>query len=301
MQITRFERTRAYVKIEDGCENRCSYCAIPGARGRVRSKPLADVVEEVTALVAGGCREIVLTGIETASWGRDLKDASLADLLEVVDAIPGIGRIRLGSLDPSLMKEDFVRRIAALKHLTPHFHISMQSGSSAVLAAMKRKYNRDQAMAGIRRLREAIPEVELTTDFIVGFPGETEADFAETLSFAREAAFLSMHVFAYSRRAGTVAASLPGQIPTAVKKERSAALIALGAELHRERLERALESPLREVLFESFEDGMAIGHTDTFLEVAAPSPVPLHSVPGRVRLLRAQGDHLIAELQEVLP
>ena len=301
MQITRFERTRAYVKIEDGCENRCSYCAIPGARGRVRSKPLADVVEEVTALVAGGCREIVLTGIETASWGRDLKDASLADLLEVVDAIPGIGRIRLGSLDPSLMKEDFVRRIAALKHLTPHFHISMQSGSSAVLAAMKRKYNRDQAMAGIRRLRAAIPEVELTTDFIVGFPGETEADFAETLSFAREAAFLSMHVFAYSRRAGTVAASLPGQIPAAVKKERSAALIALGAELHRKRLEKALESPLREVLFESFEDGMAIGHTDTFLEVAAPSPVPLHSVPGRVRLLHAQGDRLIAELQEVLP
>ena len=300
MRITRFERTRAYVKIEDGCENRCSYCAIPGARGRVRSKPLADVVEEVTALVAGGCREIVLTGIETASWGRDLSGVGLADLLEAVDAIPNVGRIRLGSLDPSLMKEDFVRRIAALKHLTPHFHISMQSGSSAVLAAMKRKYNRDQAMAGIRRLREAIPMVELTTDFIVGFPGETDADFADTLSFAREAKFLSMHVFAYSRRAGTIAASMPGQIPTAVKKERSAALIALGAELHRERSEKALESPLREVLFETYENGMAIGHTDTFLEVAAPSPTPLHSVIGKVKLLRVENERVIAEIQEVL-
>ena len=301
MHITRFERTRAYVKIEDGCENRCSYCAIPGARGHVRSKPLADVVEEVTALVKGGCREIVLTGIETASWGRDLEGVDLADLLEAVDAIPDIGRIRLGSLDPSLMKQNFVDRIARLKHLAPHFHISMQSGSSAVLAAMKRKYNRDQALAGIRRLREAIPEAELTTDFIVGFPGETDEDFAATMSLAREAAFLSMHIFAYSKRAGTIAASLPGQIPTAIKKERSAALIALGAALRRERLERALASPLREVLFETYENGMAIGHTDSFLEVAAPTDTPLHSVLARVELLRAENDRLIARIQEVLP
>ncbi len=300
MEITRFERTRAYVKIEDGCENRCSYCAIPGARGRVRSKPLADVVKEVTGLVNGGCREVVLTGIETASWGRELAGVSLADLLEAVDAIPGIGRIRLGSLDPSLMKQDFVDRIAHLTHLAPHFHISMQSGSSGVLAAMKRKYNRDQALAGIRRLREAIPNAELTTDFIVGFPGETDADFADTLSLAREADFLSMHVFAYSRRAGTVAAALPCQIPSAVKKERSAALIALGAELHRRRLARALQTPVREVLFESYENGLAIGHTDSFLEVAAPSPVPLHSELRAVRLLCERDGRLMAEIQEAL-
>ena len=298
MEITRFERTRAYVKIEDGCENRCSYCAIPGARGRVRSKPLQDVIKEVTTLTQNGCREVVLTGIETASWGRDLEGASLADLLEAVDAIPQVGRIRLGSLDPSLMKEDFVRRLAQLTHLAPHFHISMQSGSSAVLAAMKRKYNRDQAMAGIRRLREAIPDVELTTDFIVGFPGETDADFADTVSFAREADFLSMHVFAYSRRAGTVAATLPRQIPGNIKKERSAALIALGAELHRGRLIRALRQPVREVLFETYENGLAIGHTDSFLEVAAPSPIPLHSELKRVTLLLEQDGRLLAEIQE---
>lgn len=297
MEITHFERTRAYVKIEDGCENRCSYCAIPAARGRVRSKPLHDVVNEVSGLIEGGCREIVLTGIETASWGRDLSNVSLADLLEAVDCIPGIGRVRLGSLDPSLMKQDFVDRIAALRHLAPHFHISMQSGSSAVLAAMKRKYNRDQALAGIRRLRAAIPEVELTTDFIVGFPGETDADFAETMSFASEAEFLSMHVFTYSRRNGTIAASLPCQIPTSVKKERSAALIAVGAELQEKRLCRALQVPLREVLFESHEKGLAIGHTDSFLEVAAPSATALHSQLRQVNLIGVQKGRLLAEIR----
>ena len=299
MEITRFERTRAYVKIEDGCENRCAYCAIPGARGRVRSKPLEDVVREVTGLTENGCREVVLTGIETASWGRDIQGASLADLLEAVDRIPNVGRIRLGSLDPSLMKAPFVERIAALRSLTPHFHISMQSGSSAVLAAMKRKYNREQALSGIHRLRDAFPELELTTDFIVGFPGESDADFADTVSFAREAEFLSMHVFAYSKRAGTVAATMPGQIPDAVKKERSAALIALGAELRRGRLARAMQTPLREVLFETYENGLAIGHTASFLEVAAPSPVSLHSKLCNVTLTEATNERLLAVINEV--
>ena len=299
MEITRFERTRAYVKIEDGCENRCSYCAIPGARGRVRSKPLADVVREVEGLVRGGCREVVLTGIETASWGRDIPGADLADLLEAVDAIPGIGRVRLGSLDPSLMKEKFVERIAALRSLTPHFHISMQSGSSAVLAAMKRKYNREQALAGIRHLRAAFPRLELTTDFIVGFPGETEADFAETVSFAKEAEFLSMHVFAYSKREGTVAASLPGQLPNAIKKERSAALMAVGAALRQQRLEKALLEPVRQVLFETYENGLAVGHTDSFLEVAAPAPAPLHAALLTVRLQEISGGRLLARIEEV--
>jgi len=299
MQITRFDRTRAYVKIEDGCENRCAYCAIPAARGRVRSKPLEAVLAEVRGLVSGGCREIVLTGIETASWGRDLTDVTFADLLEAVDAIPGIGRVRLGSLDPSLMKPDFVARIAALRHLAPHFHISMQSGSSRVLAEMKRKYNADQAMAGIARLRAAIPRVELTTDFIVGFPGETDADFAATLDFARRAAFLQMHVFSYSRRAGTPAAARTDQIPQPIRRARSAELIALGAQLHRERCEKALTEPLCEVLFETYENGMAIGHTDTFFEVAVPTPTPLRSELRSVRLLGVEGERLIGRIEEV--
>ncbi|MBO7342176.1 MAG: tRNA (N(6)-L-threonylcarbamoyladenosine(37)-C(2))-methylthiotransferase MtaB, partial [Clostridia bacterium] len=203
MTITRFDRTRAYVKIEDGCENRCSYCAIPAARGRVRSKPLADVVREVEGLVRGGCREVVLTGIETASWGRDLEGVTLADLIVAVDAIEGLERLRLGSLEPTVMREEFLAKIANLRTVVPHFHLSMQSGSARVLAAMRRRYNPDQAMAGIKRLRAAMPNVELTTDFIVGFPGESEEDFADTMRFAAEAEFLQMHVFAYSKREGT--------------------------------------------------------------------------------------------------
>ena len=296
MCITRFDRTRAYVKIEDGCENRCAYCAIPAARGHVRSKLLDEVVREVAQLTVGGCREVVLTGIETASWGRDLPGTDLAQLLEAVDAIPNIGRVRLGSLDPSLMKQGFVDRIAPLSSLTPHFHISMQSGSSRVLAAIKRKYNAEQAMEGIRRLRAAFPTLELTTDFIVGFPGETDEDFEKTMAFAKEADFLAMHVFAYSRRAGTVAASLPDQVPSAVKKARSAALIALGAELRRGRMERALQTPTRRVLFETYENGMAVGHTDSFLEVTAPSPVPLHSELRQVTLEKVEGDRLLARI-----
>ena len=296
MQITRFDRTRAYVKIEDGCENRCTYCAIPAARGRVRSKPLADVIAEVTGLVAGGCREVVLTGIETASWGRDLAGVTLADLLEAVDAIPNIGRVRLGSLDPSLFHEDFVKRIARLTSLAPHFHISMQSGSSRVLAAMKRKYNADQAMRATQLLRRYIPDAELTTDFIVGFPGESDEDFAATMEFARKAEFLSMHVFAYSRRKGTIAAELPQQVPNGVKKARSAALSALGDELRAARLTRALSSPVCEVLFETYENGFAVGHTEGFFEVAVPSPVPLRSETHTVTLQSVENGRLIGTL-----
>ena len=296
MQITHFDRTRAYVKIEDGCENRCTYCAIPAARGKVRSKPLAEVIAEVTGLVNGGCREVVLTGIETASWGRDLDGVTLADLLEAVDALPNIGRVRLGSLDPSLFREDFVKRIARLKSLAPHFHISMQSGSSHVLALMKRKYNADQAMQAIERLRRHIPDAELTTDFIVGFPGEADEDFAATMDFAKRAEFLSMHVFAYSRRKGTIAAELPQQVPNGVKKERSAALSALGEELRNARLARALTTPVREVLFETYENGYAVGHTASFLEVAVPSPAPLRSELHTVTLVTAENGRLIGTL-----
>ena len=298
MQITRFERTRAYVKIEDGCENRCTYCAIPGARGKVRSKPLAEVLEEVRTLVAGGCREVVLTGIETASWGRDLSGVGLADLLEEVDKIEGLERVRLGSLDPSVMRPDFVARIAKLRTLAPHFHLSMQSGSARVLAAMKRKYNPDQALAGIERLRAALPDVELTTDFIVGFPGESEEDFAMTMALARRAEFLQMHVFAYSRRKGTPAANMSGQLPKSVKKERSAALMALGEELREKRLQAALACPLRTVLFETFEDGVAVGHTKEFFEVCVKTDAPLHSELRRVKLTHVENGRLCGVLCE---
>ena len=298
MTITRFDRTRAYVKIEDGCENRCSYCAIPAARGRVRSKPLADVVREVEGLVRGGCREVVLTGIETASWGRDLEGVTLADLIVAVDGIEGLERLRLGSLEPTVMREEFLAKIANLRTVVPHFHLSMQSGSARVLAAMRRRYNPDQAMAGIKRLRAAMPNVELTTDFIVGFPGESEEDFADTMRFAAEAEFLQMHVFAYSKREGTPAATMPGQIEKSVKRDRSARLIALGEQLTAKRLARALDESTRPVLFESFERGIAVGHTREFFEVAVSSPVPLDGEIRTVRVLRAENGRLLGELEK---
>lgn len=274
MRIRRFDRTRAYVKIEDGCENRCTYCIIPAARGSVRSKLPDDVVAEVSELTAGGCREVVLTGIETASYGRDLPDCTLADLLERVDKIPDVGRVRLGSLDPSLMKQLFVDRIARLRSLTPHFHLSVQSGSNAVLARMKRKYNSRMALEGMERLRRAIPDVMFATDIIVGFPQETEEEFAETLDFIRRARFLTIHVFPYSRRKGTEADRMSGQIPEGVKHERVRVLAEEQARIRRDLLGEA-SGRRAEVLFETFENGIAYGHTPNFIEVGCPSPIPL--------------------------
>ena len=274
MKITKFDRTRAYIKIEDGCESRCTYCTIPNARGSIRSKAPEEVLEEVRGLVAGGCREIVLTGIETASYGKDLGGYTLADLLEEIDRIPNIGRVRLGSLDPSLIKEPFVNRIARLSSVTPHFHLSMQSGSDTVLALMKRKYNTRMALRAMELLRAAMPSVQFTTDMIVGFPQETDESFEETLEFVKEARFLMIHVFPYSKRAGTPAAVMSGQIPEEVKHARAAKLSALEAEIRRDILD-SLTGAQTEVLFETFKNGIASGHTPEFVEIHCKSPIPL--------------------------
>ena len=274
MRITRFDRTRAYVKIEDGCENKCAYCVIPSARGSVRSKAPDEIIKEVRGLVDGGCPEIVLTGIETASYGKDLSDYALADLLCEIDRIPNIGRVRLGSLDPSLMRQDFVDRIASLSSLAPHFHLSMQSASDKVLALMKRKYNRRMALEGMERLRKAFPSVQFTTDMIVGFPQETEEDFAQSLSFIKEAGFLMVHTFPYSKRKGTVAATMSGQIEESVKHERVASLLAAAAKVRKQILDR-MNGKTVEVLFETYENQIAYGHTAEFIEIAVPSNRPL--------------------------
>ncbi len=287
MQIAKFDRTRAYIKIEDGCENRCTYCIIPEARGKVRSKAPADVLSEVRALTDGGCREVVLTGIETASYGRDFdNDYRLAELLEEVDAIPNIGRVRLGSLDPSLMKPDFVNRIAKLKSLTPHFHLSMQSGSNKILALMKRKYNRKMALEGMERLRAAMLGVQFTTDMIVGFPGETEEDFALTVDFAKKAKFLMIHVFPYSERRGTVAPTLPGRVPEEIRHQRVRELSAVQAEIQKEILDSYTNTAAC-VLFETYSNGIMTGHTDIFIEVACPTS---HSLQSQLRTVYITGN-----------
>ena len=298
MSITAFERTRAYIKIEDGCESRCTYCIIPSARGSIRSKPMAEVLSEVEALTRSGCREVVLTGIETASYGKDLGDTDLATLLCRVDKIEGIGRVRLGSLDPSLIKKDFVERIAALPSLAPHFHLSLQSGSSRILALMKRKYNAEQAMRAMELLREYIPNVKFTTDIIVGFPGETEEDFMQTVEFVKKADFLMTHIFPYSKRKGTPAATMSGQISKEEKSRRLHLLSEIEQASRTAILQREIaERPVRTVLFETWRDGIATGHTADFLEVCVPSPTPLDAELKTVKLYRTDGSLLYGELE----
>ena len=299
MHICKFDRTRAYITIEDGCESHCTYCIIPKARGGIRSKPVEDVLDEVKALTAGGCREIVLTGIETASYGKDLGGVSLIDLLEEADRIPGIGRVRLGSLDPSLIKQPFVDRLSKLSSITPHFHLSMQSGSDRILALMKRKYNTTMALESIERLRRAMPRVMLTTDMIVGFPTETDEDFEDTLHFAEKAQFLMMHVFPYSGRRGTPAASMSGQVPMDVRRERAALLAAKQAEIQKDLLRAHIgQFPVCKVLFETYKDGYSYGHTDNFLEVRAKTDRPLHAEVREVRLIKTDGNIIDAELAD---
>ena len=291
MSITKFDRTRAYVKIEDGCENHCSYCIIPSARGKIRSKAPNDIITEVETLVKNGCKEIVLTGIETASYGKDLGDITLSDLLCKIDKINGIERIRLGSLDPSLITHDFVNKISKLQKLAPHFHLSLQSGSNRVLALMKRKYNANMAMRAIKLLRENIPHVCFTTDVIVGFPQETDEDFKDTLNFVKEAQFLTVHIFPYSSRKGTEAAKMKGQIDKEEKCRRLHSLEKIANASTAYVLNSEINtSPIKKVLFETFDGKYAYGHTDNFLEVAVPSTCDLKSEILTVKLTHTDGN-----------
>ena len=298
MNIKHFDRTRAYVKIEDGCENRCTYCIIPAARGKVRSKQLEDVLSEVRTLTEGGCREVVLTGIETASYGKDIYGHSrLGELLFEVDKIDGIGRVRLGSLDPSLIRPEFVDRISTLGSLAPHFHLSLQSGCSRILALMRRRYNAEQAMAAIELLRSRIEGVQLTTDVIVGFPGETEEDFAETCEFLDRARFLTAHIFTYSKRAGTPAAEMRGQIPEDIKTKRLHILEGIVARRRVELLSGLVDKGVcRQVLFETERDGMLYGHTAEFIEVAVKGDIALRGEFAEVRFTSTDGNICFGEL-----
>ena len=300
MCITRAPRTRAYVKIEDGCECRCSYCAIPAARGRVRSKSPDDVLREVEGLAKGGTQEVVLTGIETASYGADRADGvRLPDLLEMLDREAFVPRLRLGSMTPEFFTPAVIERFSKLKTLTPHIHLSVQSGSSDVLRLMRRRYLADRAMNAVKGLREAIPAMEFTADFIVGFPKESDANFEETMAFVREAAFLDLHVFAYSRRKNTPAASFDGQLPDAVKRERSRALITLGEEMRSVRLARAVaENASVSVLFEERDGECFVGHTPSFMTVAVRTSRDLHGEICRVTDLMSDGVRLSGQLSE---
>ena len=275
------KRVRSYIKIEDGCENRCAYCIIPKARGRVRSKPACEVLREAAHL-AGYCRELILTGIETASYGMDLREngqklpygMALAALLGEVDNIPGVERIGLGSLEPTVMSDAFVSALTGVTHILRHFHLSIQSGSTTVLHRMRRRYTAEMALAAMERVRAAIPDVTFGADVIVGFPGETEEEFAETIAFCRRARFLHLHIFPYSVREGTEAASMANQVPESVKKARVRALEEVDEEIRAAMLTEYVAAHRTDpvyVLVEKAEDGVANGHTEHFVEVDIPT------------------------------
>lgn len=227
------EHTRAFIKVQDGCNQFCSYCIIPFARGRVRSRRAEDVVAEVTRLAQNGCREVVLTGIHLSSYGADTGD-HLLHLIERVHGVEGIRRIRLGSLEPRIVTEEFARRLSNLPKICPHFHLSLQSGCDSVLARMNRRYDTAEYEAGCDLLRRHFTHPAITTDVIVGFPGETKEEFAATKEYLAHIRFYEMHIFKYSKREGTKAAAMAGQVPESVKTERSAQLLALEKEMSRE-------------------------------------------------------------------
>ncbi|HSK68652.1 MAG TPA: tRNA (N(6)-L-threonylcarbamoyladenosine(37)-C(2))-methylthiotransferase MtaB, partial [Candidatus Limnocylindria bacterium] len=286
--ITRHDgHTRAVMKVQEGCDRFCAYCIIPHVRGGIRSRAPEMVAREAARLAQAGYQEIVLTGIHLSSYGRDLADATLLDAVRAA-ASSGVPRLRLGSLEPVAATEEFVSALADIPSVCPQFHLSLQSGSDTVLKRMRRRYTANEFLASARRLRAAFPGCALTTDLLVGFPGETEAEFGESLAFCREVGFSRIHVFPFSRRKGTPADLMPGQLSRAEKaaRARHAALVAKELSL---RYREALLGTVQEVLFEdAAPDGLSRGCTPQYLEVWAPGGTP--GQLARVRLDAVRGD-----------
>ena len=287
-------RTRALLKVEDGCINFCSYCIIPYARGPIRSLPLSDAVAETARLAEEGYLELVITGIEISSWGRDLEGKpELIDLIEAIcSAAPGL-RVRLGSLEPRTITEDFCHRASVLPNLCPHFHLSLQSGCDATLKRMNRKYDTTRYYESVTLLNQYFDSPAITTDLIVGFPGESEEEFASTLEFIRKCAFSSMHIFPYSPRPGTPAAAMKEQVAPAIKEDRAHRAAQVAAEMEQTYLSGLIGRTLP-VLFEQDENGRSKGHAPNYVEVRFRQP-GLHNVVQNVTITGAENNYLIAE------
>lgn len=271
------EHTRAYVKIQDGCNRFCSYCIIPYVRGRIRSRKPDDVMEEIKRIAKSGCKEVVLTGIHLSSYGLDFKNSTvkLIDVIEAVNKIEGIERIRLGSLEPLIVTDEFVTRLSKCDKICPHFHLSLQSGCNETLKRMNRRYNVDEYYNGVELLRKYFPDAAVTTDVIVGFPGETEEEFNITKSFLEKVCFYEMHIFKYSRRKGTVADKMPDQIPENIKAERSAELLELNEKLSNGYREKYIGKNVKVLLEENHiieNKKYIMGFTDTYVRVALENP-----------------------------
>ena len=269
MNVHGSDNTRAFLKIVDGCENNCAYCIIPKARGRVRSKSVGEVVEECAGITEkGGCREIVLTGIETAAFGRDT-GSDLASLVENVSSVSNVRRIRLGSLEPTVIKDDFAERLSCIPAFMPHFHLSLQSGCDDILALMRRKYNTRMFAEKLEILRKYFADLEVTTDIIVGFPGETEDMFRKTLDYVEKCRFLYVHVFPYSDRKGTAASEFSGKLSEKEKHERAVLLTSKMLEVRKSVLEKYIGREMT-LLCETEKNGVMHGYTQNYIEVRLP-------------------------------
>lgn len=290
-----YGRTRAMLKIQDGCNNFCTYCVIPYTRGRIRSLPLEEMTRQAAALDAEGYRELVLTGIEIASYGRDLPGGpTLADAVTTIVKAAPHARIRLGSLEPTVITDDFCRTIAAAGRVCGHFHLSLQSGCDRTLARMNRKYDTQQFYACTERLRRYFPGCALTADLITGFPGETDADQAATLDFIRKCGFAAIHVFPYSRRPGTKADEMPQQLSHAVKSARAHEAQQVANQMKREYLSEQIGATLS-VLFETERGGAWIGHSGNYCLVSAVGE-NLHGVVRNVEITDVSGEMLVGNL-----
>lgn len=289
------ERTRAMLKVQDGCTNFCTYCIIPYTRGPIRSAPLETAVAQAKQLEQAGYREIVVTGIEIAGWGKDLPGKPPVWLLiaEICKAVPHL-RIRLGSLEPRIVTEEFVAALSGFQNLCPQFHLSMQSGCDTVLARMKRKYTTEEYMESLERLRDAFPGCAITTDMIVGFPGETEEEFAQSLAFIRECQFADMHIFPYSKRPGTPAAAMPGQLPNAVKEARSHRAIAVAQDMSR-CYHQELLGTTQAVLVEGMEGEHSVGHAMNYVKIYIPGAYPRNEIQ-TVAVKSLYGDGVTGEV-----
>ncbi len=276
-------RTRAYIKIQEGCNRYCTYCIIPYARGPVRSRKPEDIIAEVDTLAKNGFKEVVLTGIHVASYGTDLGNTDLCDIIERVHEVTGIERIRFSSVEPVVITDEFIERIKKLPKVCDHYHLSLQSGCDRTLKAMNRRYTSMEYLAACEKLRRAFPDVAITTDIIGGFPGESDEDFDKSYAFAEKARLSKIHVFPYSPKEGTPAAKMKEQIPPDVKNKRCEKLIALSNRLNREFMSKFIGRE-KYVLFERIENGYYEGHTSNYIKVLVKSDKDLTNCLIRVKL-----------------
>jgi len=287
-------RTRAYLKVEEGCDNYCTYCIIPYSRGHVRSLPPADACAAIQDLYDQGFRETVITGIEISSYGQDLADLDLTDLLEALAKQTPNMRIRLGSLEPRTITPDFCERISAYPNICPHFHLSLQSGCDDTLQRMRRKYDTWRYLQSVELVRRFFPNCGVTTDLITGFPGETEDEFLQTLSFIQKCAFSAMHIFPYSIRPGTPAAKMP-QIPRQIKEERAHRAADIAVVMHKSFMEQQIGTR-QLILFESEDSGLQAGHTGNYLPVRAETHDDLRGCLREVIITGMEPEYLIAQI-----